>query len=283
MSDEVSSMQADDDGEQHRRLRVITATAVSALSVIVIATCIALAAHSRNGIDHPAAGGSIAPAAVSSSDAPVTSEPASTNAPITSSAPAASWPPASSAPAEPSPSTSRHPTPSATIGRKDPTVALTLSPSRVTLGQQIQVTVTITNGGGGYDPPAEVSIGSEIPSDTFDKGPPGCVFEDGGANCPTVGLQPGHKTSLVFAVTPGWMPGGSGDDEIFGMLYDAGGQILAPQYSAQVWVDDGTASAAPPPTAPPSSAPPSPTTAPPSSMAPSPTAAPTSASPSPTT
>lgn len=83
------------------------------------------------------------------------------------------------------------------------------------VGQQIRVTVTILNAGNGYDPPELVSLGSMIPSDTFDRGPKGCAFLDGGANCPVVGLRSGQKTSVVFAITPGWFPGGGGSDLIF--------------------------------------------------------------------
>jgi hypothetical protein len=114
------------------------------------------------------------------------------------------------------------------------------------VGQQIRVTVTILNAGHGYDPPKLVSLGSMIPSDTFDQGPKGCAFLDGGANCPVVGLRSGQKTSLVFAITPGWFPGGSGSDLIFGMLDGPNGQPVAPEYWEPVWVDDGTASLAPP-------------------------------------
>ncbi len=62
---------------------------------------------------------------------------------------------------------------------------------RVVLGQQIRVTVTVLNAGQVYDPPAEVALGSIIPSDTFDKFQPGCTSIAGGVSCPSVGLQPG--------------------------------------------------------------------------------------------
>jgi hypothetical protein len=131
----------------------------------------------------------------------------------------------------------------------DETVSIKMSPTQVALGQQTKVTVTVVDAGLVTAPPAMVSIGSRIPSDTFDSGPKGCVFELGGANCPTVSLRPGQQTSLVFLITPGWMPGGSGFDLIFGELnaVDSHGQLYQlGGFQEQVWVDDGTASQAPP-------------------------------------
>ena len=258
-------------GAHRRQVFVIVASAVSVLA-LVGATAVGMHAWQHRATPSSAATDLLVSPSVSSFQSAVAS---SDDNPLASLPPATtdSLPPSPvpiSTPPEQSPSPTVRPTPTATRpsvappAERDERVTIQLSTTRVALGQQLRATVTVLNAGRTYAPPAEVAIGSMIPSDTFDSGPKGCVFELGGAICPTVGLQPGHRTSLVFAITPGWMPAASGYDVISGTLRytDSQGQRQQdPGFQANVWVDDGTATQAPPTPSASSSAPPPPASA----------------------
>lgn len=243
-------------GAHRRQVFVIVASAASVLA-LVSASALGMHAWQHRATSSSAAidllvvpsASSLQSAVARSSNNPLASPP-----PATTDALPPSPAPISTAP-EQSASPTVRPTPCATRpsvappAEIDERVTIQLSTTRVALGQQLRATVTVLNAGRTYAPPVEVAIGSMIPSDTFDSGPKGCVFELGGALCPTVGLRPGQRTSLVFAITPGWMPAASGYDVISGTLHytdSHGQQQQDPGFQANVWVDDGTATQAPP-------------------------------------
>jgi hypothetical protein len=138
-------------------------------------------------------------------------------------------------------------------------VTMGLAPAHVMLGQQTRVSVTILNAGHGLDPPAQVSIGSMVPSDDFSDAPADCTIANGGVECPVPVLRAGRETTIAFTVTTGYYPADTWDDEIFGQLTYADSygqqQQLQPGYSADLSVDAGAPSPPPASAAPISAAP----------------------------
>jgi hypothetical protein len=116
-----------------------------------------------------------------------------------------------------------------------------------------------------------------VPADDFSDAPSDCAIADGGVQCPIPRLRAGRERTIAFTITTGYYPGDTWDDEIFGQLTYADSygqpQQLPPGYSADLLVDAGTLSSAPPGSGAPSTAPP------PSS--PSTSAAPSTAPPTP--
>jgi hypothetical protein len=270
-------MPDDEFAEVSGHRREFALVAASAVSVVVVAAA-AIGVHSwRDTAAHgPAGDGNDAgtPSAsrfvssVSASPAVSGSDPAFSSAPILSSAPP------SSPPSHPSPSSSasiRH-TSAAAPAVADEShlnfqVSMRLSPTHVMLGQQTHATVTVVNAGHGIDPPADVSVGSMVPADDFGDAPPDCTIANGGIVCPIPRLQAGREKTIAFTITSGYYPGDSWDDEIYGELNYADSygqpQQLQPGYSADLLVNAGTPSSAPPGSAAPSTA-----TSPPLSAAP---------------
>jgi hypothetical protein len=251
------------DAGGHRRQLAIAGT--GALTVAVVAAAVVGAHPWRDtAVRGPAADGT---AASISSATPVaslvTSHPAVRASPPAESASGSAYSsaPVSSSPSQPSPSSS------ATIRRPSPRtpafadeshlnfdVTMRLAPTRVMLGQQTRVTVTILNAGHGLDPPAVASIGSMVPADDFSDAPPDCTIANGGVECPIPVLSAGRETTITFTVTTGYYPGNTWDDEIFGQLTYADSygqqQQLQPGYSADLAVDAGPPSSPPTSTAP---------------------------------
>ena len=263
----------------HRRQFALVAA--SAGSVVVVAVAV-LGVRSWGDVAArgPAAGGTVAAIPSASPFASSVSTPSAVSAsdPTFSSTPMLSRAPISSPVSQPSPHSS------ATIRNTPPgapavvdeshlnfEVSMRLSPTHVVLGQPTRVTVTILNAGHGIDPPAEVSIGSMAPTDDFSDAPPDCTIANGGVQCPVPVLRAGRETTIAFTITTGSHPGDSWDDEIFGQLTYADSygqpQQLQPGYSANLLVDAGTPSPAPPGSGAPSTAPSPPS--PPTSAAPS--------------
>jgi hypothetical protein len=272
----------------HRSQFVVAAASAAGVLLVVAA---AVGVHSwRNGaVQGPAADETAAATAlsslyassVSSGAAVSASEPAFSSAPGFSSAPAVSLAPTSSPSLTPSPHSSatiRHTSPVAPAATDESklnfVVKMRLSPTHVMLGQPTHVTVTILNAGTGLDPPADVSVGSMVPADDFSDAPSDCTVGNGGVDCPISRLRAGGEQTITFTVTTGYYPGDSWDDEIYGQLNYADSygqpQQLQPGYSADLLVDAGTPSSAPPTSAAPSTAPSPPTSAAPKAATPTP-------------
>jgi hypothetical protein len=265
-------------GGHRGQFALVAASAVSV--VLVAAAVIGVRSWGDVAVRGPAADGT-SPAASSASPfaSPVSSRSAvSARDPAFSSSPVVSRAPISSPPSQPSPHSSatiRHASPVAPAvvdeSHLNFEVSMRLSPTHVMLGQQTRVTVTILNAGHGVDPPAEVSIGSMVPVDDFSDAPPDCTIANGGIQCPVPVLRAGREKTIAFTIATGYYPGDSWDDEIFGQLTYADSygqpQQLQPGYSANLLVDAGTASSAPPGSGAPSTAPSPPS--PPTSAAPS--------------
>jgi hypothetical protein len=265
-------------GGHRRQFALVAASAVSV--VLVAAAVIGARSWGDMAVRGPAAGDSVA---ATSSASPFASSVSSGSAvsaldPAFSSAPVVSPALISSPPSQPSPypsETIRHTSPGvpavADESHLNFEVSMRLSPTHVMLGQQTRVTVTILNAGHGLDPPAVVSIGSMVPVDDFSDAPSDCTIANGGVECPIPILRAGRETTIAFTITTGYYPGDTWDDEIFGQLTYADSygqqQQLQPGYSADLVVDAGRPSSAPPGSGAPSTAP-SPS-APPTSAAPS--------------
>jgi hypothetical protein len=269
-------------GGHRRQFAVVAASAVSV--VLVAAAVIGVRAWGDVAARGLAAEGTVAAVPSASPFASSVSTPSAVSAsdPAFSSSPMVSAAPISSPASQPSPHSS------ATTRRTPPgapavvdeshlnfEVGMRLSPTHVVLGQHTRVTVTILNAGHGIDPPAEVSVGSMVPSDDFSDAPQGCAIANGGVECPIPVLRAGGEKTIAFTVITGYYPGDSWDDEIFGQLTYADSygqqQQLQPGYSADLTVDAGTVSSAPAESGTPSTAPsPPPTSAAPSTPTPTP-------------
>ncbi|HEY5202458.1 MAG TPA: hypothetical protein VIJ31_16280 [Acidothermaceae bacterium] len=267
-------------GGHRRQFALVAASAVSV--VLVAAAVIGVRSWGAVAARGPAVDGTVAaipsaspfassvstPSAVSASDPAFSSSPVVLPAPISSPA---------SQPSPHSSATIRHAPPGAPAvvdeSHLNFEVGMRLLPTHLVLGQQTRVTVTILNAGHGTDPPAEVSIGSMVPSDDYSDAPPDCAIANGGVQCPIPVLGAGGEKTIAFTVTTGYYPGDSWDDEIFGQLTYADSygqqQQLQPGYSADLLVDAGTLSSAPAGSGAPSTAPsPPPTSAAPSTPTP---------------
>jgi hypothetical protein len=269
-------------GGHRRQFAVVAASAVS----VVLVSAAAIRVHSWRdmAVRSPAADGTVTATPSASPFASSVSSRSAVSAgdPAFSAAPIVSPGPISTPPSQPSPyssATIRHTSPGAPAvdeSHLNFEVSMRLSPRQVMLGQQTRVTVTILNAGHGVDPPAVVSIGSMVPVDDFSDAPPNCTIANGGVQCPIPLLQAGRGKTIAFTITTGYYPGDTWDDEIFGQLTYADSygqqQQLQPGYSADLLVDTGTPSSAPPGSGVPSTAPSPPS--PPTSAAPS-TAPPT--------
>jgi hypothetical protein len=256
-------------GGHRRQFAIVAASAVSV--VLVTAAVIGVRSWRQTAVPSPAADGTVAATSsatpfagsVSSRSDVSASDPALSSTPIVSPAPISSPP---NLPSPHSSAASRHTSPAgpavADESHLNFKVSIRLSPTHVMLGQQTRVTVTILNAGHGVDPPAEVSIGSMVPSDDFSDAPSDCTVANGGVQCPVPVLRAGRERTIAFTITTGYYPGDTWDDQIFGQLTypDSYGQQqqLQPGYSAHLLVDAGTLSSAPPTSAAPSTATPTP-------------------------
>lgn len=235
-------------GVRRRQRRVAGA---SALSVAALIGVTALGIHSWNGAaHHPILPGDESSSPVATRSAPGPSATEGSPAPTFSDAPSGSvspTPPPSSNAAQPStrpPAThTTHPTTPA--GVADPKLSVSVSPATVVSGQQVRVTVTISNVGTASFRPSSFSIGTKIPSDSFDTVPSGCTNEPqfGGAECPVSELRPGATSSFAFTLTEGAPP--SFEDVVFATLTyaDSNNREQSAQGSQPVLV---TGTAAPP-------------------------------------